>query len=266
MPLAPPKYFTIEDLASEWKKEGATKERIEHYLKEGMLKASIKFGPSVLVLCYLDENGNENFKDTPVKRGLFVIKDYEKLVWVERPYIGLCSDFANQNEKLIKDDCVYTFYKSYDDREENGYVPLYIKPSDILITSEEVQRFELACLEAEKEQKKQYNFAGAEHKARKNAPITQVIEAFFNEPLASHSKVSFYEYVKSQLANKQAEINGVLFSGLVEKVVTAVRDKGIYMKEPKEGAKSGTEKDYWYSDAAISSRLSRKRGDKDTVK
>ena len=76
MPLAPPKYFTIEDLASEWKNEGATKERIEHYLKEGMLKASINSRQSVLVLFYLDENGNENFKDTPIKSGFFVIKDY----------------------------------------------------------------------------------------------------------------------------------------------------------------------------------------------
>lgn len=259
MPLAPPKYFTIEALASEWKKEGATKERIEHYLKEGMLKASIKFGPSVLVLCNLDENGNENFKDTPVKRGLFVIKDYEKLVWVERPYIGLCSDFANQNEKLLKDDCVYTFYKSYDDRAENGFAPLYIKPSDILITSEEVKRFELVCFEADKEQKKQYNFAGAEHKARKKAPITEVIEEFFKEPFTSHSKKRFYEYVKTQLAKKttnKTTNKSDFFTFPVKKIGTNT-EKGLFMDEPKERKDGLSKLDFWYSDKDIGELISK---------
>jgi hypothetical protein len=105
---------------------------------------------------------------------------------------------------------------------------------------------------------KKYNFEGSDKKPIKPvAPLTQVIEAFYAAPYQPHDKTNFYKYVKVQCANNQAQINGVLFSKLVEKVVTAERGKGIYMVEPKERAKSGTEQDYKYTDSAISTALSR---------
>lgn len=88
------------------------------------------------------------------------------------------------------------------------------------------------------------------------APITKLLKAFLDEPFASHSKTSFYEYVKNQLARKTAKKKDDNFTFPVRKIATGI-SKGLYMEEAKAGKEGLSEQDFWYSDKDIGERLAR---------
>jgi hypothetical protein len=102
-------------------------------------------------------------------------------------------------------------------------------------------------------------------RANNTAPLTLLLQAFLEEPFASHSKTSFYEYVKNQFARKTARKNDDNFTFPVKKIGTGT-SKGLYMKEPKAGREGLSEQDFWYSDKDIGERLARATKAHKTIK
>ncbi|MDD2309682.1 MAG: hypothetical protein PHH91_08895 [Desulfuromonadaceae bacterium] len=92
--------------------------------------------------------------------------------------------------------------------------------------------------------------------AKGTAPITQVIKEFLDTQFASHSKVSFYEYVKTQLTKKETGKKESNFSFSVKKIGTGV-EKGLFMYDAKEGKEGLSKLDFWYSDKEIGERLAK---------
>jgi hypothetical protein len=101
-------------------------------------------------------------------------------------------------------------------------------------------------------------------KSKDKAPITEVIEVFLDAHCQSYSKASFYEYVKAQLARKTTKKNDKDLAFPVRNIGSGT-EKGLFMNDPKEGAKSVTEKNYWYSDKEIGERLSRSKSKRKTA-
>jgi hypothetical protein len=102
-------------------------------------------------------------------------------------------------------------------------------------------------------------------KGKNTAPITLLLEMFLSEPFASHSKTSFYEFVKSQLARKAAKKKDDFFTFPVRKIATGT-SKGLYMEEAKAGKEGLSEQDFWYSDKDIGERLARAKITHKTIK
>ena len=108
MHLPEPKYFTTEEIATRWETDS---KKVEHYLIEGMLKASIKLKHTDLHLHFMNDDGKETSKRAHDEEGYFEIHPYENIVWREsgNDYFGVCCDFVSKKVRLFRDNIMYSF-------------------------------------------------------------------------------------------------------------------------------------------------------------
>lgn len=136
----PKRYYTVTELANLW---GEENKDVEHCLVERTLKAFIKLKPTALLPSYKDKDGKEKFRISVIKEGLFEIVNYENIEWSDGDNCGLRCDLVAIGVRLLRDKSIYAFCGGDQGDVECGYWNRVIKPSDILITAEEVKRFEL---------------------------------------------------------------------------------------------------------------------------